>query len=159
MSRLHSYYALTTWTGNSGSGTSDRHSYSRDHEISCPEKSVILGSSDPAFRGDLTRHNPEELLVASLSACHMLWYLSLCADAGIIVLAYADESVGYMTEDPNGSGCFQRVVLRPRITLAHGSSVEKAQDLHHKANSMCFIANSVNFPVEHEPSFLIDMLE
>ena len=159
MNRSHSYYALTTWTGNIGSGTSSRHSYSRDHEILCPEKAVILGSSDPTFRGDLTRHNPEELLVASLSACHMLWYLSLCADAGIIVLAYVDESVGYMTEDPDGSGYFQRVLLRPRVTLAQGSSIENAQDLHHKANSMCFIANSVNFPIEHEPSILIDALE
>jgi organic hydroperoxide reductase OsmC/OhrA len=153
MARLHSYPVTVTWTGNTGTGTSGYREYLRSHEISASGKSAIAGSSDPAFRGDSTRWNPEELLVASLSTCHQLWYLHLCADAGIVIEAYVDEATGVMEESADGAGQFVEVTLRPKVRLAPGSDQGKAQALHHDAHAKCFIARSVNFPVKCEPIF------
>jgi len=153
--RRHRYVVTVEWTGNTGTGTSAYRAYERCHEISdgSGTRPPIPGSSDPLFRGDPTRWNPEQLLVASLSACHKLWYLHLCADAGIVVTQYVDCAEGEMVEDATGGGRFTRVVLRPAVTLAPGSDVERARSLHALAHERCFIASSVNFPVEHEPSF------
>jgi organic hydroperoxide reductase OsmC/OhrA len=151
MARRHSYTIKTTWTGNTGSGTSGYRSYERSHEISAQDKPIIAGSSDPAFRGDQNRWNPEDLLVASLSACHQLWYLHLCANAGVVVEGYEDEAVGVMEESGDGGGQFVEVTLRPKVKLAPGSDKAKANALHHEAHSKCFIARSVNFPVVCEP--------
>jgi organic hydroperoxide reductase OsmC/OhrA len=149
----HRYEVITRWTGNCGSGTSEYRGYSRDHETSAPGKSQpIPGSADAHFRGDATRYNPEELLVASLSSCHMLWYLHLCADAGIVVTAYADTGQGTMVEDEAGGGRFTEVVLNPRATITRPEQAEEALALHAKAHQLCFIANSVNFPVRHVPA-------
>jgi organic hydroperoxide reductase OsmC/OhrA len=153
MARLHSYSVTVTWTGNTGSGTSGYREYKRSHEISAAGKSAIAGSSDPAFRGDGTRWNPEELLVASLSTCHQLWYLHLCADAGIVIETYVDEATGVMEESGDGGGQFVEVILRPKVRLAPGSDQAKATVLHHEAHAKCFIARSVNFPVKCEPVF------
>jgi organic hydroperoxide reductase OsmC/OhrA len=153
MARLHSYSVTVTWTGNTGSGTSGYREYKRSHEISAAGKSAIAGSSDPAFRGDGTRWNPEELLVASLSTCHQLWYLHLCADAGIVIETYVDEATGVMEESGDGGGQFVEVILRPKVRLAPGSDQAKAHALHHEAHAKCFIARSVNFPVKCEPMF------
>jgi organic hydroperoxide reductase OsmC/OhrA len=149
----HQYETAVEWTGNTGSGTSGYRAYERRHEISAPgfPKPPIPGSSDPTFRGDRSRWNPEELLVASLSACHQLWYLHLCADAGIVITSYVDRAEGVMVEDADGGGQFRRVVLRPVITFAPGADLERARALHHEAHRLCFIARSMNFPVEHEP--------
>jgi organic hydroperoxide reductase OsmC/OhrA len=150
-SKQHNYSVLTKWTGNLGSGTSGYRSYSRDHETSASGKaSTIHGSSDPKFRGDPSRYNPEELLVASLSACHMLWVLHFCAEAGIVVTEYEDEAVGVMAENENGSGQFTSVVLRPRMKITDPQRIEDARALHGRAHEFCFIARSVNFPVSHE---------
>ena len=154
--RQHRYALRLTWTGNTGTGTSSYRAYRRDHEISCPGKPLIAGSSDPHFRGDQTRWNPEELLVASLSACHQLWYLHLCATAGISVLAYEDAPEGFMDELADGAGQFTRVVLRPRVRLRAGSDRDLALALHEKAHALCFIARSVNFPVEHQPDVTLE---
>jgi organic hydroperoxide reductase OsmC/OhrA len=148
MHREDRYRTKLEWTGNTGKGTTDYRSYKRDHEISSPGKTVILGSSDPNFRGDPTRYNPEELLVSSLSACHMLWYLHLCADAGIVVESYEDEAEGIMELSTDGGGRFVRVTLRPHVRVI--GSVSEAEALHHRAHELCFIANSVNFPVDHQ---------
>ena len=99
MDRQHDYAVTVTWTGNRGRGTADYRAYERAHEISAPGKPAIPGSSDPSFRGDARRYNPEELPVAAVSSCHMLWYLHLCADAGVRVLAYTDKARGTMVED------------------------------------------------------------
>jgi organic hydroperoxide reductase OsmC/OhrA len=152
MAKRHSYTVNLTWTGNSGAGTTGYRGYERSHEISAPGKATIAGSSDPAFRGDRTRWNPEDLLVASLSACHQLWYLHLCAEAGVVVLAYVDEAVGVMEETADGSGQFAAVTLRPRVSLAPGGDKAKALALHHDAHAKCFIARSVNFLVTCEPT-------
>jgi organic hydroperoxide reductase OsmC/OhrA len=152
VARTHRYAVTIAWTGNIGTGTSSYRSYSRSYEISSDQpKPAIPGSSDPLFRGDKTRWNPEEMLVAAVSACHQLWYLHLCADAGIVVTAYVDHAAGELAEDDDGSGRFQRIVLRPEVTLAPGSDAAKAIALHQDAHVKCAIANSVNFPVEHEP--------
>lgn len=151
--KRHDYTVRIEWTGNQGSGTSSYRAYSRSHEIAAPGKPAIAGSSDPKFRGDAARWNPEELLVASLSACHQLWYLHLCAEAGIIVQAYRDDAVGVMLEQPDGAGQFESVTLRPHVTLAPGSDAAIARRLHEQAARMCFIARSVSFRVEHEPGF------
>lgn len=148
--RQHSYHVTVTWTGNRGAGTGAYTAYARDHEVAAFGKPPIAGSSDPAFRGDRQRWNPEELLLAALSACHKLWYLHLCAEAGICVTAYEDQAEATMAEDASGSGRFTLAVLRPRVTIAAGD-MEHAAALHHKAHESCFIANSVNFPVTCEP--------
>ena len=151
----HTYSVNVTWTGNLGTGTSAYRAYERSHEIGAEGKPPIPGSSDPAFRGDRTRYNPEEMLVASLSTCHMLWYLHLCAVEGIIVSAYQDVAEGVMVEQADGGGRFSEVVLQPEITVAANTDLSRARALHGEAQAKCFIANSVNFPVRHEPVFLI----
>ena len=158
-SKEHSYKVSSVWSGNLGQGTNSYRGYSRDHEILADGKLPILGSSDPAFRGDPKRYNPEELLVGALSACHMLWYLHLCSEANIIVIAYRDDAYGTMEETSDGSGRFLRVVLRPAVQLAPGSDMREAMELHEKAHKKCFIANSVNFPVLCEPSVTFGDME
>jgi organic hydroperoxide reductase OsmC/OhrA len=156
MDKTHSYRLSVRWTGNRGSGTSGYRYYGRDHAIGAGGKPEIAGSSDPAFRGDPSRYSPEDLLVASVSGCHMLWYLHLCADAGVVVVGYVDEAQGTMTETVDGSGRFSDVVLRPRVTIAAGSDTSLAIALHERAHAMCFIANSVAFPITCEPTVAIE---
>ncbi|MFI7694842.1 OsmC family protein [Nonomuraea sp. NPDC049655] len=151
MTRHHTYTTTVTWTGNRGTGTSGYRDYDRDHDLSAEGPQVIAGSSDPAFRGDPARWNPEQLLVGSLSQCHMLWYLHLCAEAGVVVTAYADHAAGTMAESGAG-GHFTEVVLRPEVTVAAPEMAETAARLHEDAHKACFIAASVNFPVRHEPT-------
>ena len=155
MNKQHQYQVNITWTGNSGTGTSHYKAYERSHDISVPQKAVIAASSDPAFRGDGTKYNPEDLLVSSLSSCHMLWYLHLCATAGVVVVAYTDQAIGIMEETPDGSGRFTNVTLNPVVTVMDEAMVDKANALHHEANKYCFIANSVNFPVLHQPTCIV----
>jgi Predicted redox protein, regulator of disulfide bond formation len=152
--KTHCYETTIKWTGNKGSGTESYRSYERNYTISAAAKQPIPGSSDPTFRGDPARYNPEELLVASLSSCHMLWYLHLCAEAGVIITEYSDTALGKMEENEDGSGKFTEVVLRPRVILADVSKRELAESLHSAAHKMCFIANSCNFSVKHEPVIL-----
>lgn len=149
--RKHHYRTTTRWTGNLGTGTSAYAAYSRSHELGGPGKSAaIAGSSDPAFRGDPSRYNPEELLVSALSACHMLWVLHLCADAGIAITEYSDDAAGEMVEHANGSGEFTRVVLRPRMKITDAGRIAEALAIHERAHQVCCLARSMNFPVAHE---------
>ena len=152
--RTHTYHTHLTWTGADPSVPFRNHR--RDYRITSPGKPPIEGSSDMVFRGDAARWNPEDLLVASLSSCHQLWYLGLCAAAGIEVLAYEDAAEGTMTEESaGGAGQFIQVVLRPVVTLAAGTDATKATALHETAHQKCFIARSVNFPVRHQPSVTV----
>lgn len=153
MAKTHRYDVRVTWTGNRGLGTSGYREYGREHEIAAPGKPMIPGSSDPAFRGDGGRWNPEELLVASVSTCHKLWYLHLCSDAGVIVERYEDAAEGVMAENDDGGGRFVSIVLRPRVGLAPGADAAKAATLHQAAHEKCFVGNSVNFPITIEPVF------
>jgi organic hydroperoxide reductase OsmC/OhrA len=156
MSQEHIYQTNLVWTGNVGTGTETYTSYSRAHEISIEGKPVINGSSDPHFRGDASRYNPEELLLAALSACHMLSYLHQCAIAKIVVIDYADSATGKMVETPHGGGHFIEVTLKPRVIISAESDPDTAREVHHKAHELCFIANSVNFPVYAEPTISLE---
>lgn len=149
MNKQHHYILQLNWTGHNKVGTTNYTSYQRDFEINIENKPILFGSSDPAFRGDKSKHNPEELLLASISSCHMLWYLHLCADAEITVVNYEDNPMGIMIESENGSGKFTEVTLNPVVTIYDISKIELAKILHQKANEMCFIANSLNFKIKH----------
>ena len=151
MSKQHHYQLKVTWTGNKGTGTDHYTKYERSHKIEIENKVPILASSDTPFLGDATKHNPEDFLLASLSTCHMLWYLHLCADAGVIVISYIDNPTGILIQNDNGGGSFSVVTLNPIVIVTHPNMIEKANELHVKANQKCFIANSVNFEVKHLP--------
>jgi organic hydroperoxide reductase OsmC/OhrA len=153
--REHTYSTTVTWTGNLGTGTSGYRDYDRTTDIAAPGRPVLPASSDPLFRGDPARWNPELLLVAALSQCHLLWYLHLCSDAGVVVESYVDEAVGTMAEEVGGPGRFTEVVLRPRVKVSSASMLETAVRLHERANELCYVAQSVNFPVRHEPDVTI----
>ncbi len=145
----HHYKSRTLWTGSQGQGTTSYEAYSRDFETHIHGKPKILGSSDPHFRGDATRLNPEDMMVSSVSSCHMLWYLHLCAVAGVVVVAYEDEAEGVMQETSHG-GHFTQVTLHPKVTITNDSPSDIAHKLHEDAHEMCFIANSVNFEIHLE---------
>ena len=147
----HSYQIALKWTGNNGKGTVNYRAYSRAYEVEISGKPIIHGSADPAFRGDITKYNPEELLVASVSSCHMLWYLHLCADAGVVVIDYRDFATGKMRQTQAGDGKFTEVILKPEITVVRNGDSKQAKKLHEEAHKFCFIANSVNFPIVCQP--------
>ena len=155
MSKQHHYAATITWTGNKGEGTIKYDAYERAHTLSVNGKPDILCSSDTPFRGDAARYNPEDMLLYSLSSCHMLWYLHLCADAGVIVTDYLDEAKGTLTMDTPEGARFTEVVLHPVVTVSDASMISKANELHDKAHRSCFIAKSVNFDVRHEPKAVV----
>jgi len=149
MPKRHEYHGRVVWTGAGRGGTTSYEAYSRAHRIEVAGKPPIEGSADPLFRGDDTRWNPEDFLLAALSACHMLWYLHLCAEAGVVVTAYEDAPIGVM-ELSKGTGQFVEVVLQPQITITADSDAATAEALHEQAHANCFIARSVNFPVRHQ---------
>lgn len=144
----HHYETTLTWSDPAG--TASYRTYPREHEVVAPGRPVLVGSADKPFRGDPTRWNPELLLLAALSECHLLSYLSFCARAGVVVTAYADRAGGTMRQEGMG-GRFTEVVLRPQVTVADPSMVPEAESLHGPAHAACFIAASVSFPVRHEP--------
>lgn len=148
--KAHHYQTHLRWTGNRGEGTAGYEKYDRDYNIEIKGKPIIFGSSDPAFLGDPHRHNPEEQLVSALSSCHLLWYLHLCAKAGVIVTDYQDEASGTMIENEDGSGQFTEVILRPKVVVQTSDMISEAANLHKTAHHFCFIARSVNFPIRHE---------
>ncbi|SDT51117.1 OsmC family protein [Jiangella sp. DSM 45060] len=148
----HQYSTTVRWTGNLGDGTASYRGYSRAHDIAADGRPVLAASSDPAFRGEADRWNPELLFVAALSECHLLQYLHLCAVAGVVVTAYEDTAGGTLELTPDGGGAITEVVLRPVVTVADASMVERAVALHERAHELCFLASSVRMPVRHEPT-------
>ena len=149
MSHPHPYQASLTWEGNLGQGTSTYQAYSRLWRVRFSGKPDLLGSADPAYRGETDKHNPEDLLVASLSSCHMLTWLALCARNKITVVSYQDNATGVMETTPDGGGRFVSVTLNPKAEITDAAQKELAERLHEKAHELCFIAASVNFPVHH----------
>lgn len=147
----HEYTARVIWDGNTGEGTASYTSYGRQYRALIAGKPDILGTADPAFRGDPAKHNPEDLFLTSLSACHMLFYLSLCARNGVRVLTYEDEARGCMVMHADGGGKFEEITLRPRVTIEGEENVALATQLHAAAHKLCFIANSCSVPISHEP--------
>lgn len=154
--RTHEYDVEVVWTGNHGVGTSGYTTYGREHDLSTASAPTIPGSADPAFRGDPARWNPEQLQVAALSQCHMLWYLHLAAAAGVVVTAYEDSAHGVMVQDAGGGGQFASVTLRPRVTITADSDPDVARHVHARVPEVCFIARSVSFPVHHEPVITVE---
>ena len=152
MDQQHQYSLTVKWTGNKGNGTATYTGYDRSHTVSIGNKPDLLCSSDAAFRGDKTKYTPEDLLVASISSCHMLWYLHLCSEAGVVVTDYIDNAKGTMVVTDDGGGYFTEVTLYPEVTITDRSMEEMANELHKRANQLCFIANSVNFPIHHKPA-------
>jgi organic hydroperoxide reductase OsmC/OhrA len=147
----HRYALTVTWTGDTGEGTSTYRGYRRTHVVSADGPPDLVGSADRTFHGDRERWNPEQLLLAALAQCHMLSYLHVCVDAGVVVTGYVDRATGSMRTEADGSGRFTGVVLHPEVTVAGSTMVEAATRAHRRANELCFIANSVSFPVHHEP--------
>jgi organic hydroperoxide reductase OsmC/OhrA len=148
----HAYAARVVWEGNTGEGTARYAGYGRDYRVEVAGKPDLPGSADPAFRGDPRLHNPEDLFLASISACHMLFYLSLCARGGVRVLAYEDHAQGVMRTDASGGGQFEAVTLRPQVTVDAEEHTALALQLHDKAHELCFIARSCSVPIRHEPA-------
>lgn len=153
---IHRYELAISWTGNTGAGTSSIRAYSRDHEVRATGLEPIAASSDPAFRGNPARWNPEQLYLASIAQCHMLWYLGLAAEAGVVVTGYEDRPIGVMIEESNGAGQFDSVTLRPTVTITPTSDAELAEKLHHRVGEYCFIARSINTPIHHEVTVQIE---
>ena len=151
MANTHSYTAHVTWTGNRGTGTASYHAYGREHEVAIDGKPTILGSSDPSFLGDAAKWNPEDMLISSISTCHMLWFLHLASDAGWVVETYEDRVKAVMQMNPNGSGQFSSATLHPVVRISAGDPA-LLDDLHHKAHEMCFIARSLSFEIGCEAS-------
>jgi len=155
MRHEHSYAVTVEWLGNRGTGTSGYRDYGREHVVRAEGKHELEGSSDRVFHGNADRWNPEELLLAALSQCHLLSYLHVAASAGVVVTGYTDAAVGTMVQTPDGGGRFTSATLRPRVTIASGDA-QLARSLHADANAKCFIAASVNFPVHHEPEIVLE---
>lgn len=153
MGRQHPFNSHIVWTGNRGEGTRSYRGYDRTWEIRTPGKPVVACSNDPLLGGDPSRPNPEDLLISSLSACHMLWYLHLASNAGIVVMNYEDSPIGLGETASNGAGRFLSATLRPKIRVVAGADIAKADSLHHEVSKYCFIARSVNFPITYEATY------
>lgn len=152
--KRHPFVSEIVWTGNRGTGTSAYRAYDRTWEVRTPGKPVITCSNDPLLGGDPTLHNPEDMLISALSACHMLWYLHLASVAGIVVTGYSDTPEGTGETTPDGAGRFVSAVLRPVIHVEAGADLGRAEAIHHEIHKVCFIARSVNFPVTYEGRFV-----
>lgn len=151
MGALHEYTVNLAWTGAGPDGTASYTSYERDHEITVEGKPALLGSADPAFRGDPSRHSPEDLFVAALAQCHMLWALHMAARHGVVIVGYTDRATGTMRVSSAGAGQFTEVTLHPQLTVRGAVSEETVAAIHRDAHAHCFIARSVNFPVRVAP--------
>ena len=152
----HSYSLKLDWQGNKGTGTSSYRAYGRDYAVSMDGKPDMPGTSDPAFLGDPAKHNPEDMFLASVASCHMLWYLHLASSAGIVVTAYEDNAEAEMTMNKDGSGQFSSVTLKPTVTITDASKTELAEKIHGDVGAMCFIARSINAPIYHEATIQIE---
>lgn len=157
MNKEITYETNLLWTGNLGQGTLNYTSYERSYTVQVQDKPDLLGSADPMFRGDKHKWNPEELLLASLSSCHMLWYLHLCSTNKILVQSYQDSSHAKMIIEANGKGKFESVELKPLVTITNQEQKDLAESLHSQAHKFCFIANSVNFPISLSPSIKVNL--
>jgi len=149
---VHEYTTRLIWDGNHGEGTADYATYGRQYRVLVTGKPALTGSADPAFRGDADRHNPEDLFVAAISACHMLSYLALCARKRLRVVSYEDDARGKMTTNVRGGGRFEEVTLYPVVTITGEENLALALQLHEKAHELCFIANSCSVPIRHVPT-------
>lgn len=152
----HDYTSTITWTGNTGTGTSAYRAYERTWDITTPNKPIVHCSNDPLLGGNPELPNPEDLLISAVSACHMLWYLHLASNAGIIVQAYTDSPIAVGEVASSGAGRFVSVTLKPTIKLSENSDLKVADAIHQEIHQYCFIARSLNFPVTFEATYTSD---
>jgi organic hydroperoxide reductase OsmC/OhrA len=150
----HEYTAHLTWTGNQGAGTATYDGYGRSYRVTIDGKPELRMSADASFRGDATMYNPEDLFLASISGCHMLSYLALCARRGVSVIEYEDYSSGILRLE-GGGGSFEQVTIAPVVTIADGRHAALAAELHDRAAECCFIANSCRVPIHHRPTIRV----
>ncbi len=155
MAEQHDFTSRIQWTGNRGEGTASYRGYDRTWDIDTPGKPVTHCSNDPRLGGDPALPNPEDLLISSLAACHMLWYLHLASQAGLVVVEYRDNPVGVGHSTPDGAGRFVEAILNPHIVLRSDADLARAEAIHHEISSVCFIARSVNFPIRYAPTFAL----
>ncbi|PXY45043.1 OsmC family protein [Flavobacterium hydrophilum] len=150
MTFKHIFKAAINWNSKQNQEQSERKFYSKSHKILIEGKPVLNVSAAKAFKGDPELYNPEDLLLSSLVSCHMMSYLYVCSQNGIEVLEYSDHAEAILEVASDGSGRFTEVRLHPNVVIANADKVQEALDLHTKANQLCFIANSCNFPVLHQ---------
>ncbi|PIE12289.1 MAG: peroxiredoxin [Rhodobacterales bacterium] len=155
MAKAHDFETRVVWTGNRGEGTAHYRAYDRTWDLAMPGKPVLSCSNDPLLGGEPSKHNPEDMLIAALSSCHMLWYLHLASDAGIVVTSYEDQPIGHGESTPDGAGRFVGATLRPRITVKADADLAQAQAIHSEVHKYCFIARSVAFPIEIKARFVV----
>lgn len=153
MAKEFGYSVGVTWTGNDGTGTTER-TYGRDNEITAAGKPTLPGSAPPEFAGDASAWPPEELLVAAVAQCHLLTYLFVCQRNGVVVESYEDSASGTLLVEGAAGGHFTEIVLRPKVTISAGDP-ELAASLHDQAHSGCYVGSSVNFPVRFEPTITV----
>lgn len=154
--RAHTYESHLLWEGNrDGGGTSSYATYGRNYRVRVAGKPDLLGSANPRFRGDAGLHDPEDLMIAAVSSCHMLSFLALCAREHVAVVAYEDSATAVLRVEADGSGRFEQITLHPRVTLASAVDLDKLARLHDKAHAQCFIANSCSVPIAHQPSAVV----
>jgi organic hydroperoxide reductase OsmC/OhrA len=156
MAHEHNYKLTAVWTGNNGDGTKNVRTYDRSHTVSIEGKPELFLTTDNAAVGDKSKLNPEDLLVAAISSCHMLSYLYLCSLDGVVITSYTDNATGIMLENESGGGSFKEIILHPICEVTDESMITKALELHHKAHEICYIANSVNFEVTCNPTCTIE---
>lgn len=149
---VHEYAAGVRWDGNTGEGTAGYTSYSRRYGVRIEGKPELAGTADPAYRGEPDRHNPEDLFLSAIAACHMITYLAVCARRGVRIIGYEDEARGRLRAHAGGGGSFEEVTLRPCVTVADEADADLAVQLHATARAQCFIANSCSIPIRHEPT-------
>ena len=155
MATRHDFTSRIEWTGNRGDGTRSYRGYDRTWSVTTPGQPVIHCSNDPRLGGNPALPNPEDMLLSALAACHMLWYLHLASEAGIVVQSYQDTPIGAAESTPDGAGRFVRAILKPHIIVERGSDLARADAIHHEIHKVCFIARSVNFPVSYEASYAV----
>lgn len=152
MTFKHTFKAEANWTSKKDITDSSKRFYNKSHQVKIEGKPILDVSAAKAFKGDPELYNPEDLLLSSLVSCHMMSYLYVCSQNGIEVLEYSDNAEAALEVNPDGSGRFVEVKLFPKVKISNPDQIELALNLHFKANQLCFIANSCNFPVLHEAS-------
>lgn len=155
MASNHIFKATLNWKPKEGENTQNPRNYTRDHEVKITDKKLLQLSAAKSFRGDTNLLNPEDLLLSAITSCHMMSYLYVCSQNQVEILSYSDNSEGILEVVGDG-GSFERVDLNPVVTIKNPKDIELAKELHTKANELCFIANSCNFPIHHKAKILVE---
>ena len=146
----HKYQLKLNWTGGS---EIDAIQNDRMYEVLIDRKPTIYGSADKPFFGDPEKYNPEDLLLAALSACHMMSFMYVCRKLGIKVYHYEDHATGLLKINQDGTGQFEFAELKPKVKADHMPDGMIFKELNSRAAKLCFIKRSINFTVNYKGSF------